>query len=72
MRYQILSRIAGQDELACANLRCDLPITAATLSHHVKELSAAGLIDVRKTSKFLYLKMRKQVWKDYISTLSEL
>ena len=72
MRYQILSRIAGQDEMACVNLRGDLPITAATLSHHVKELSAAGLIDVRKTSKFLYLKMRKQVWKDYVSTLSEL
>ena len=72
MRYQIFSRIAGQDELACANLRCDLPITAATLSHHLKELTAAGLIDVRKTSKFLYMKMRKKVWKDYLSTLSKL
>jgi ArsR family transcriptional regulator, arsenate/arsenite/antimonite-responsive transcriptional repressor len=72
MRYQILSRIAGQNELACANLRCDLPITAATLSHHLKELSAAGLIKVRRTSKFLHMKMRKKVWKDYLSTLSKL
>ena len=72
MRYRILSRIAGERELACVNLRCDLPITAATLSHHVKELSAAGLIDVRKTSKFLYLKVRKKAWKDYLATLSKL
>ena len=72
MRYQILSRIAAQDELACLNLRCSLPITAATLSHHLKELSRAGLINVRKTSKFMHMKLQKKVWNDYLVTLSKL
>ena len=72
MRYQILSRIAAQDELACTDLRCTLPITPATLSHHIKELSQAGLIDVRKNSKFMHMKLRKRLWKDYLATLSKL
>jgi len=72
MRYQILSRIAAQDELACSNLRCTLPITPATLSHHIKELSQAGLIELRKTSKFMHMKLRAKVWKDYLATLSKL
>jgi len=71
-RYQILSRIARKDELACIELRCDLPITPATLSHHLKELSSAGLIDMRKSSKFVHMKLRDKVWKDYLSTLSRL
>jgi len=72
MRYRILSRIAGEDELACTDLRCALPITPATLSHHIKELSQAGLIDVRKNSKFMHMKLRKGLWKDYLATLSKL
>ncbi|HEX5244924.1 MAG TPA: metalloregulator ArsR/SmtB family transcription factor [Tepidisphaeraceae bacterium] len=71
-RYQILSRIAREDELACVDLRCDLPITPATLSHHLKELSAAGLIDMRKSSKFIHLKLRDKVWKDYLAILARL
>lgn len=72
MRYQILSRIASQRELACTKLRCTLPITPATLSHHLKELNQAGLIDLRKTSKFVHMKLRAKVWKDYLATLSKL
>ena len=71
-RYQILSRIAGEDELACSELRCKLTITPATLSHHIKELSSAGLIDMRKSSKFIHMRLRKAVWKDYLATLAKL
>lgn len=72
MRYQILSRIARKNELACMDLRCDLPISPATLSHHLKELKTAGLIEMRKSSKYVHLKLRNNVWKDYLSTLSRL
>ena len=70
-RYDILTRIARQEELACMDLRC-LPIAAATLSHHIKELSQAGLIEVRRSSKFLHMKLRKKVWKDYLAALARL
>jgi len=72
MRYRILSRIASQRELACTQLRCTLPITPATLSHHIKELNQAGLINLRKNSKFMHMKLRAKVWKDYLATLAKL
>jgi ArsR family transcriptional regulator, arsenate/arsenite/antimonite-responsive transcriptional repressor len=71
-RFEILKRIAAQDELACSDMRCHLPISAATLSHHLKELSNAGLIDLRKETKFVHMKLRRKVWKEYLSQLNKL
>lgn len=71
-RYDILTRIASQDELACHDIRCQLPITAATLSHHIKELCNAGLIEVRKDTKFLHMKLRRKTWRQYLKRLERL
>lgn len=71
-RYEILTRIAAAKELACSEMRCEMPISAATLSHHIKELSNAGLIDVRKEARFAHMKLRRKVWRDYLSELNKL
>jgi ArsR family transcriptional regulator len=71
-RYEILRLIAGCGEAACSDLRCHFPISAATLSHHIKELSIAGLIEVRREAKFMHIKLRRKVWKAYLSELSKL
>ncbi|HYX53958.1 MAG TPA: metalloregulator ArsR/SmtB family transcription factor [Candidatus Limnocylindrales bacterium] len=71
-RFEILSRIAGVKEMACANLRCDLPITAATLSHHIKELENAGLVEVRKDAKYIHIKLRRPVWREYLAELKKI
>jgi ArsR family transcriptional regulator len=73
-RYQILTRIArckGGD-LACSDMRCDLPISAATLSHHLRELANAGLIDVRRQGQFAHMKLRRKTWREYLSQLAKL
>ena len=70
-RFEILERIANSKELPCADLRCDLPITAATLSHHIKELQDAGLIDVRREGKFAHMQLKRQVWKEYVTRLGK-
>jgi ArsR family transcriptional regulator, arsenate/arsenite/antimonite-responsive transcriptional repressor len=70
-RYEILRLIAGSDEAACADLRDRFPITPATLSHHLKELSNAGLIDVRREAKFMHIKLRRKLWKAYLAELSK-
>jgi len=43
-RFQLLKRIAAEPCTACADLRTVFPISAPTLSHHLKELASAGLI----------------------------
>jgi ArsR family transcriptional regulator len=71
-RYEILSRIAKCQELACSDIRFELPITAATLSHHIKELENAGLIEIRRAGQFAHLRLQRKVWQDYVSRLSRL
>ena len=61
-RFELLQRIAKANcPLGCAEARAALPISAATLSHHIKELETAGLIDVRREGKFHFLTLRPGV-----------
>jgi ArsR family transcriptional regulator len=73
-RYEILTRIARckDKEVACSDMRCQLPISAATLSHHIKELVNAGLIEVRRQGQFAHMKLRRKVWREYLSQLGRL
>lgn len=71
-RYRILQRIASGRELSCGDARRGLSITAATCSHHLKELSDAGLIDVRREGKFGYMRLRKRIWQEYLAKLAKL
>jgi ArsR family transcriptional regulator, arsenate/arsenite/antimonite-responsive transcriptional repressor len=71
-RYDILQHIAGQEACTCIELRGRASITAATLSHHLQELEAAGLITIGRKGKFALPSFRREVWKTYIAQLSEL
>ncbi len=71
-RFEILTQIADCKEMACNHLKADMPITAATLSHHIKELKDAGLIEQRREGKFMHMKLRRDVWKEYLARLAKL
>lgn len=71
-RYEILQIIAGKKNCTCVELREQSLITAATLSHHLKELESAGLITIGREGKFAYPSFRRDVWTNYLSKLSEL
>src|SRR5580698_4388415 len=61
-RFELLLQIAKAGcPLGCSQALASLPISAATLSHHVKELESAGLIDIRREGKFAYLTLRPGV-----------
>jgi ArsR family transcriptional regulator len=70
-RFDILERIAAtKDEISCIDLRAEIPISRATLSHHIKELATAGLIEIRRESKYMFLRMRRKTWREYVNRLS--
>src|SRR6204780_4168926 len=72
-RFELLQQIAKAGcPLGCAQARAALPISAATLSHHIKELETAGLIQVRREGKFHFLTLRPGVLGSLIGTLSAL
>lgn len=61
-RFELLERIArASSPLSCTTVRGALAISPATLSHHIKELQACGLIDVRREGKFHFLLLRPGV-----------
>lgn len=72
-RFELLEKIAQANcPLGCAQARAALPISAATLSHHIKELETVGLIDVRREGKFHFLSLRRGVLQALAASLAAL
>jgi ArsR family transcriptional regulator, arsenate/arsenite/antimonite-responsive transcriptional repressor len=69
-RLEILSRIAQAGELPCAHLTAEFDITPATVSHHIKELTAAGLITGRKEGRYFFYRLEAKVWAAYLAELT--
>jgi ArsR family transcriptional regulator, arsenate/arsenite/antimonite-responsive transcriptional repressor len=72
-RFEILQRLgAANDAPTCTRVREWVGLSAATVSHHLKELDGAGLIDVEREGKFARIRLRRDVWKAYLQRLSKL
>lgn len=72
-RFQILQKIGESKEAPTCSCMCDWTgLSAATVSHHLKELDEAGLITVERRGKFAYMTLRRDVWKAYLKRLSAL
>jgi ArsR family transcriptional regulator len=71
-RFEILKKVASGDCVACAELRDEFPITAATLSHHLKELESCGLVETARRGKFIDVTFRRDVWKSYLKELKKI
>jgi len=69
-RHQILKqlgeKVAG---VSCSAVRECQPVTAATLSHHIKELQTAGLISVIREGRSARLVLQRDVLKAYLEHL---
>ena len=56
-RFEILAMIAAENEVAGMAMVEACPVSQATISHHLKELASAGLIDVRREGQSDYYRV---------------
>jgi len=72
-RMEIVERLAACPGCtACSDMRECLPISAATLSHHLKELETARLIHIEREGKFAKLTLRRDIWQAFLADLQSL
>lgn len=68
-RFEILEHIAKQAEVGCQRLCGCFPVRQATISHHLKELASAGLVESRRDGQFVYYRTRPAVLEEYMADL---
>lgn len=72
-RMEIIERLSAQKGCtACSDIRECLPISAPTLSHHLKELETAGLIEIAREGKFARLTLRRDLWNAFLKDLQRI
>ena len=72
-RMDMLRKIGACEQATpCSALQAGCGVTAATLSHHMKELENAGLVGIYREGKFAYLKLNRPVLDAYLAELSRI
>lgn len=70
-RFEIFQTITAtsEDGMCCGKVCENMPVSQATVSHHLKELTEAGLLEPRSEGQFRFWSVKTEVINQYISEL---
>ncbi len=71
-RYDILRKVFASSGLTCGGAAEGLPISAATVSHHLRQLFDAGLVELKRQGRHRIVVPRQRIWKAYLALLGRL
>ena len=68
-RLQILAQLNNEEKCACVLLE-KLAISQPTLSHHMRILAEARLVECRKEGKWMYYALRRGAGEELVGLLA--
>jgi ArsR family transcriptional regulator len=70
-RFEIFQKIAttGAEGMCCGAVCAEFPVSQATVSHHLKELTEAELLESRSEGQFKYWSVNTGTMIEYIAEL---
>ena len=71
-RLRIFEAISARDHMNCGEIVSMRGVTRATVSHHLKILSEAGLIACRREGQFVYSQAVPETIAAYTQTLMKI
>ena len=71
-RLRIYEAIAGCKEMFCGELVEKYGFTPGTISHHLKVLAGANLIESRRDGQFIYNRSRPETIQEYGQALAKM
>jgi ArsR family transcriptional regulator len=71
-RLRIFEAISAGKQITCGDIVSMRGVTAATVSHHLKILSEAGLIACRREGQFVYSKAVPETIAEYSRALGKI
>jgi ArsR family transcriptional regulator, arsenate/arsenite/antimonite-responsive transcriptional repressor len=71
-RLRIFETIAAKNEVNCSDLTCRHDLAPGTVSHHLKTLADAGLIETRREGQFIYNRALPEALEEYAESLARL
>jgi ArsR family transcriptional regulator len=71
-RLRIFEAIAAKKEVNCSEIVSQYDLAPGTVSHHLKTLSEAGLIESRREGQFIYNRAIPETLKAYTRQLGRM
>jgi len=71
-RLRIYEEISASEEMFCKQIVEKYRLTPGTISHHLKILADANLIETRREGQFMYLKSRPETIREYAKALAKI
>jgi ArsR family transcriptional regulator len=71
-RLRIFEAVSASEQMNCGEIVSMRGVTPATVSHHLKILSEAGLIDCRREGQFVYSRAVPETITAYARALSKI